>query len=222
MNKGQLLETVRETVVFVTVLAPGKGGLQQKAIGTASFLNVEQDDFVYTYLVTCKHVVQEWILKRSMLHVRVNRSDISDVAHVPLDGEWVFHQDQAVDLAVLPVTLPFAIPANVIAATKNDMGFPDNYRIQLGGEVFYIGLFWQYKGHRRNYPAMRFGKLSLQTNELIEGEYEESEYLMLECHAHSGFSGAPVYIWAQPLKYIAVVHHRHSRGLLGPKALAKN
>jgi hypothetical protein len=67
-----------------------------------------------------------------------------------------------------------------------------------GDEVFYAGLFANYYGTENNYPILRFGRVSLLTNEKIEiNQYNEPQKLahlyLFEIQSYSGNSGSPVF-----------------------------
>jgi hypothetical protein len=64
--------------------------------------------------------------------------------------------------------------------------------------VFYSALFTNYYGKENNHPILRFGKVSLLTNEKIEiNQINEPEKLaqlfLFEIQSYPGNSGAPVF-----------------------------
>jgi hypothetical protein len=71
-------------------------------IGTAFFVFEYQADIGFYYLVTCKHVIKDFLDSGDIIHVRFNRNDGEGVDYIPLPDDWIYHEDEAVDLAVLP------------------------------------------------------------------------------------------------------------------------
>lgn len=72
-------------------------------------------------------------------------------------------------------------------------------------EVFFTGLFAPFIGETKDYPLVRFGKLSLLTDEKIEiQKYGEPRRLadlyLVECQSQGGFSGSPVFFYLNPIR----------------------
>src|SRR5262249_34363249 len=74
-----------------------------------------------------------------------------------------------------------------------------------GSEVFYPGLFASVPGVTRNQPIVRFGKVSLLSEERIPWKKNEMlELYLVETHAYRGSSGAPVFV-ATPNRNVALL-----------------
>jgi hypothetical protein len=65
--------------------------------------------------------------------------------------------------------------------------------VRLGDEVFFLGWFRNYFGKERNYPIVRFGRLSFRTDETISWGGKEQELYLIEAWPTLGTSGAPVF-----------------------------
>lgn len=70
--------------------------------------------------------------------------------------------------------------------------------IREGSRVFFAGMFAHFYGKKRNHPVVRFGNISLLTNEKIEinksGEPSKlAHFYLVECQSLGGFSGSPVF-----------------------------
>src|SRR5690606_35862960 len=94
-------ESLQHNVSFLHV----QHGQNWEAIGTAFHLNIVDGDHIFTYVVTCKHVVQEARKKnpKQEIYMRLNRSDTLGVGYSLIEGDWVYHDDKAVDVAVAPL-----------------------------------------------------------------------------------------------------------------------
>lgn len=171
-------------------------------LGTCFFISLIEGVYNFRYIITCKHVVKNWIDTDEQIYIRLNRSDRLDVEYVLLPNNWAYHPDKSVDLAVLlwhpsPKTTPpvkwtsmnffnSIIREEILEAAK--------HTLKVGDELMFLGLFAQYAGYKRNFPVYRFGKMALITNEKIYGEYGLSDYYLAECQGYPGNSGSPAFI----------------------------
>lgn len=167
-------------------------------IGSGVYLIIPDGEHVFSYLVTCKHVVKPLLDTHEDIYVRLNRSDQpTGVEHNVYKGQWLFHPDEAVDLAVLsiqPEAAPFEvhlIDAKKLFTKQREMA--THHNIGEGDEVFFAGLFRPYHGYERNLAAYRWGRVSLVTNEQIEGPYGFSDYMLLEMLVFPFNSGSPLF-----------------------------
>lgn len=196
---------VKEIVSFV--FSPGKDG---KPIpnGTGFFVGVklsERPEYSAIYFVTAKHVLQRPDKKSfySAVFLRLNKKDgKAEMIHLPLSVSGIrknvfMHKDSTVDLAVIPA---------VYDPQKYDYKFlPDNYittkddykelKIREGAEIFFTGLFLPHIGEHRNYPIVRFGKVSLITDEKINWDGQKMELYLVESASFGGNSGSPVFFY---------------------------
>jgi hypothetical protein len=147
---------------------------------TAFFVALEDGGILHNYLITCKHVVKPLLDKKAQIYVRINKSDPTQdpfnqpalgVATEPPVGHrtWHFHDDDAVDLAVLPwraepgdqkprwfATFPLeqiSLTERVLEDRKQTLG--------EGDELVFIGLFSGHLGTDQLVPIVRFGRLAV-------------------------------------------------------------
>jgi len=71
-------------------------------------------------------------------------------------------------------------------------------RIREGDEVFFSGLFIPHIGEDRNLPIVRFGRVSLVTDEKINWNGTKIELLLIETISVGGNSGSPVFFYFGP------------------------
>jgi hypothetical protein len=192
-------QSLKDSVVFIYTEQNGK----RYPVGTAFQIYIDEGDLVCAYIVTCKHVVKPLIDGKLPIDIRFNRQGKTDVYYARLtSNNWHFHSDNAVDIAVLPVWNSFSKPTVPLA-----LGAWDFNGIQLtpkvlvergeqlaeGDDILFIALFDKYTGYHRNIPVVRFGKIALLTDELLEGEYGPTTQYLVEAQAYPGNSGAPIY-----------------------------
>lgn len=195
---------IKSVVVFI--FTPGKQPSEIVPYGTAFFVGVKDSknsERFFVYLVTAKHVLRtpdhkSWLPK---IFLRLNtKNGDSEIIEVPVSlsgaNKTVFlHPDPSVDIAVIPA-LPDQnkfdfkfLPDDMITTEKD---FKD-LNITEGSEVFFTGLFSAYVGTRKNYPVVRFGRVSLITDEKIKFADQEAQLYLIESGSYGGNSGSPVF-----------------------------
>ncbi len=164
------------------------------------------------FLVTAKHVImQEPGKYYPKLCIRHGTKDGPDFIPVALSGNGAARvlthpTDAGVDIAVIPhmdIPLPLSMSDEQwlgtsvdtsLFTTKDHLAKGD---VRIGNEVVFIGWFSSYLGRQRMYPLVRFGRLSLLTNEKIPwSEYGLTRMLdlyLIDALVTSGNSGSPVF-----------------------------
>lgn len=186
--------------------------IQHAHSGTGFLVAVEDERLAQTarflYLVTNRHVAQPGIedgtpcsvrdYKLSM-NVHLSASGEEDVLNVrslgPQPG-WIFPEDPAVDLAVLPLALE---PTTDYMTIGSDQ-FLDDEMIRLskvseGDPVIFAGLFLQHIGKRRLEPIIRSGTLAMMPIELVDTTLKRPGHVYFaEAHSFFGNSGSPILV----------------------------
>jgi hypothetical protein len=112
------------------------------------------------------------------------------------------HSNPDVDIAVIPgvdvSVLPKAIFGDYKIRAVDESLFvsADHFRkkqIQMGDEVFFTGFFRSFYGATRNYPILRFGRLSLVSEEKIPWNGKMLDLYLVEARSFGGNSGSPVF-----------------------------
>lgn len=196
-------QDLKDSVVFIYTEKNG----ERHATGTAFQIYVDEGDLVCAYLVTCKHVIKPLLDERLPIDVRVNCQGKTDVYFSRLANNWYYHSDDVVDLAILPMwksipkpTVPLAFGAwdfNAIQLTPKILAERGD-QLAEGDEVLFIALFDRYTGYHRNIPVVRYGRIALLTDELLQGEYGPTHEYLIEAQAYPGNSGAPIYRIFEP------------------------
>lgn len=189
----RMIESLKRTVGFLYF----KEGSKYMPLDTASFAKVREENHEFEYLITCKHVV-EACPRHSQVFLRLNNQDLTNVKYIPLPDNWVYHKDRSVDLAVIRYNHLKDIPCDYEAVDTEFVFLPDallRQYITEGDPVAFIGLFTKVMGKRRNLPIYRYGHVAMVTNEKINNKkYGPGHYLLVECEAYPGNSGAPLYV----------------------------
>lgn len=198
MLSQNLVSQFSKTVVFIFVnvdggkIPNGTGFL----VGIPSTLQTGK----FIYIVTAKHVLQD---KNGQyfdnVSVKFNTlKDSSEYFKLDLnskgDHKNIFiHQDESVDLAVIPVIIPNHLDYKTIPYTSIiKMSDYESEQINIGTNVFFTGLFTAYVDSKRINPIFRFGKLSLIPTEKIMFAKKMRDLLLIESSSFGGNSGSPV------------------------------
>jgi len=166
-------------------------------IGSGFSVVIVEGESTFWYVVTCRHVVKPLLDTAESIYARFNRSDELAVAAKPLQGDWHFHSDPCVDLAVLQRP-PGGEALEVVAMGADALLTPQRsvltgYALKEGDGVFFSGLFEFHTGEKRNIPILRFGRVSMLTDEPLPGKFGLSRYHLLEIQAFPFNSGSPVF-----------------------------
>jgi len=146
------------------------------------------------YVVTARHVVTggATVIRFNMLPTTPGsfklETDLDDWK------QWEEH-----DLAILAVELDpshvdfDAIPATRLAHEPLPRSFESNNWPQPGDDVFMVGRFVERSGRPHNEVQVRFGNVSMVSEDPIQTKAGELVGYLVEMHQRSGFSGSPVF-----------------------------
>jgi hypothetical protein len=205
-------EQIRNTVAFLTV-AYQDGPKAMGAIGTCFFIWVPDnrlgEDQGFVYLVTNRHVAQPGIdigaaYPVSGAFLRLNlvapQGDIQSVQErIPLGNQlhWFFPQDEAVDLAILPLAPDKKIYSyqqiqSSLIAGSDRIKAGD---VVVGDRVVFAGYFSNFPGLKRIEPIVREGVIAMLPDETLDTTLHKPGQLYLaDLHAFHGNSGSPVFV----------------------------
>jgi hypothetical protein len=161
---------------------------------------------LFPYIVTAKHV--QSILRGREAFIRLNRREPKDgvwATYLPLPDNWAFHENDEVDLAVLPIDREYLANEDakfhfiwidsILASHERIKGKGATWPPTVGEEVSFSAMLSHHTGKKRNVPYVRLGHLSLVTEETIIGhEGKESDYYLIDAQCYPGNSGAPVWV----------------------------
>ena len=197
----QIPDAIRKCVAFLAL----KRNSGYKIKGTVFFVGYPLDDVdsAVVYAITARHVIEE-INKHGndgKVYCRMNTRHRA-FEFVPTDlSQWVFNDDQRIDVAVAPMQIEFTdwdhevLPSHIFLAqdriTKEGIG--------VGDDVFFPGLFSERPGEKANIPIVRIGNIVAMPEEPIQTEsgWLKSPYLV-EARSIGGLSGSPVLWYCGP------------------------
>jgi hypothetical protein len=152
-------------------------------------------EWYHTYLVTAAHSIRSVQEKAGSLYVRFNTND-GGSAVVETTTDWVFPDDEAVDLALLPYepSETYEVgPLPLEGFATDELIAHHNFGI--GDEIYAMGLFYFRHGKKRNHPVLRTGIVASMPDEPIEDERTGLPYdaYLIEMRSFGGLSGTPVF-----------------------------
>jgi len=198
-------DAVLNCVCFLCVQDTRGGQRRYLYIGTCFFVIVVdgrgRDVGEFVYLVTARHV-----LRKASEHgyhdfwVRVNRRDGS-ARHIAINREWHYHDNEAVDLAVVPVDVTGE--DDVALIHDGSLVRPElieKLAIGVGDDLFLPGLFADRPGTDRNRPVIRDGIIAAMTGEDFADDDSGFPYraYLAEVRSIGGLSGSPVFVHVPP------------------------
>lgn len=143
------------------------------------------------FLVTNRHVIDE--TKKTVIHIDTE-SGIKK-ADIPAENnEWLYPDDVAIDLAIIPINGKFLkenkvesvfIAEDGIIATREDF----LERVKVGQEVYLLGFPLGLKGMNKNFPIARQGIIARNDEELLD-----SSQVYLDINNFPGNSGGPIFV----------------------------
>ena len=195
----RLPDNIIECVAFICVQRTDKGIARYESIGTAFFMSIDSktvSNAKYSYLVTAKHLVQGG----EQLYLRMNTKG-GAYELIRLEEQWMFSQDQSVDLAVMPFApdsriFEYKTGDCTMLATESKL---TEHSIGIGEEIAIPGLFVARTGNKRNIPIVRFGNIAAMPSEkLIDKKGQEYHAYLVEVRSIGGLSGSPVFAYLGP------------------------
>jgi hypothetical protein len=196
-------DQIKKCVVFV---GHAQANGEIRCVGTAFLIarRILDDRVSAAYFVTAKHVIQR-VVERSgySVFLRLNFRN-QEAKWIETDlADWHFHPDSdSVDVAVLPYESVspnellghdhISIPSTM--ATNFDE-LDESSRMGAGDEVFFVGLFSQHIGTKRNIPIIRVGTIAAMPEEPIAvTKFGAMDAYLVEARSIGGLSGSPVFL----------------------------
>lgn len=201
----------KETVTFIFI-EDSTDNLQPN--GTGFFVGVinEKDTTKFMgYFVTAKHVLLDSTNQYyPQIYIRLNmKTGGTAYERIPLSGKDALkvytHPDPVVDIAVIQCVpnqnlVQFKLIFDYQITTREKFS---KLKIKEGDEVFFTGLFMPFLGVNKNYPIIRFGRISMITNEKIPDENGKmADLYLIEAQSFGGNSGSPVFFYLDPTREI--------------------
>jgi hypothetical protein len=190
-------EQVRKSVAFIGYR---RADGEYRLAGSAFFLGHAElgaTTATTVYLVTARHVSDAIRnLGLDTVQIRLNRKQ-GDCGWmtVPTSAWFTHPTDPTLDVAVTKCGIPDECDPLVIpyGMCVTDQVIHEN-EVNLGDEVFVVGLFRHHHGTRRNIPIVRVGNLASMGEERITTALGDMEAVLIEARSIGGLSGSPVFL----------------------------
>ncbi len=197
---------VKKNVVFIGTKQDGK--FIPRATGF--LVGFEDQQFMFTYVVTAEHVIAALQTEGHDIYCRFNRTDHGvEYLKVPPDY-WYFHpnENERTDVALFGYIpheyvefncQPLSGKLEAVATAEVMM----QMNIGLGDEIFIVGLFKSHHGKQRNVPIIRIGNIAAMRDEPVWTEYcGFVDAYLIEARSIGGLSGSPVVVSTPPMRVV--------------------
>ncbi|MFC1908949.1 hypothetical protein ACFLXD_03700 [Chloroflexota bacterium] len=137
----------------------GNGKVRRIPKATTFFVSVPiGNDLAQIYAVTARHVIYG-SREYGDLYIRLKLESGGYRDEIAPQDKWVCHTQT--DIAVIPIEIPDecdvkVMPLQMLATEK----FVSENEVGIGDDVFFVGLFSGYSGHKHDRPIIRFGNIS--------------------------------------------------------------
>jgi hypothetical protein len=191
-------DEINRTVVFIGVR---NGDGSEEYAGTGFVVGIPsraKPGMSYEYFVTARHVAEPLHGLDIFLQTMNKAGEVHKFEGQDLP--WVFHPDQDVDVAVLPISgfgthiKYYLVHSDIVLTAKRE----EELGIGIGDEVVVPGLFTRLK--ETVDPIIRIGNLAMRPKgkvisaEIRPGKFVPMEGLLIDQRSLGGMSGCPVFV----------------------------
>ncbi|MCU1286578.1 MAG: hypothetical protein JWO13_2928 [Acidobacteriales bacterium] len=198
-------DEILHCVVYIGARKSGGEVEEIQLRGTGFLVGITSDtnpSTQYGYLVTAKHCIVK-ALETGSVYVRLNlKSGGCEFVEVGAGAEWLYPDDPASDVAVLPFIPNSTIhDYKVLSSTMlADAEKMTRHKIGIGDHAVIAGLFSQHAGKQKNLPIVRFGEIAAMPSERLTDSKVGLSYhaYLIEARSIGGLSGSPVFAFLGP------------------------
>lgn len=216
------------SVVFLCIDELADDGTMRRVPkGTAFIIIVNHEGSWVGYVITAAHNLEA--AGYSSLYLRVNATENYDDLETNRE-DWFVHDRADIALVRFPgsgynlgaIGLDLFIGADYVYRSSDPnletyagvlsgstRRAETAIAVETGNEIFFVGLFVQAAGRKKNLPIARFGTIARMPIEPVTFErsgstVSESLAYLAECGSWGGHSGSPVF-WRQPIvQYVEI------------------
>jgi hypothetical protein len=199
-------DLVQKTVVFI---GSSPNGIFVPAGTGFVTVSLYSETVAWQSVITARHVIES--VPSDIVTIRLNMLVGGACTVKTKKDEWVFHPNQAIDLAACPTylakdyfddVLHFVI-VNRDSERENDPAWMEcvltdeitkEQRVGVGDEIHITGMFVSHIGETRNRPIVRIGTIAAMPDEPLETTYGTHDAFLVEVRSIDGLSGSPVCI----------------------------
>lgn len=184
---------VKKCVFFIGLQMADK---TMKTVGTGFLVMDDISKTKLSYLVTAKHILNGIASKGlDVVYIRMNLTD-GTTSWIPTKySEWKLNADINVDVCILRLRpnnswdhMYYALSTSISDRLISE------FEIDVGDEVFIIGLFTHHHGKQKNIPIARIGNIAAMKDEKIQTTKHLMDAYLIEARSIGGLSGSPVFI----------------------------
>jgi hypothetical protein len=165
-------------------------------------------DWVHTYVVTARHVIDQIAAMGSAVFLRINTA--GGARWFECTSRWLPHHNDDVDVAITR----FDATGCDYRTVSTSMFIRDQHQstgfdilstdFGLGDEVLITGLFFQHMGTTRNHPLVRVGTVAALRKEPLLTQVRPKDHprpnalvdaYLVETRSQSRLSGSPAFIY---------------------------
>jgi hypothetical protein len=172
-----------------------------RAEGTCFFVNVVEENHIFPYAVTARHVIDSF--NASNASVRAQRKPPLPPRLIETGG-WINHPDRHIDICTYPIDWRdwdkdgdldlLALDAPRIFLDKQREEY---FGFGIGSDIFIPSAFVGLSGEKQNIPVIRFGHVAAMALEPNPGSPRKPAFL-IETRSLGGMSGSPVMFHTEP------------------------
>lgn len=112
-------------------------------------------------------------------------------------SRWRAHPCKNVDVAYLRIPIESEMdhagcPTGMFETEKSSE--QDKKSLDIGDEVFFMGMFWPHHGTSRNIPVVRVGNVASVREEHVDTQHGPMDLYLVEARSIGGLSGSPVFL----------------------------
>ncbi|HTJ50260.1 MAG TPA: serine protease [Cyclobacteriaceae bacterium] len=197
----KLPNDIKKCVVFIGIQ---KADQTIIIVGTGFIVYDDVSNKDKSYLVTAKHVI-EGIKGKGVdeAMVRMNLVDGTSQWYATTIKEWILNTDSNVDVAVFQTSgeKSWDHVAYQLSASMTEKLIAEN-EIDVGDEVFIIGLFTHHHGRQKNIPIARIGNIAALAEEKTQTRDHLMDAYLIEARSIGGLSGSPVFVNLGSVRYV--------------------
>jgi hypothetical protein len=193
-------DTLLNSVCFLSEWVDDQGRKVRHYGGTAFFISVPSEtrpSIKHPYLVTARHNVIDNNAVTRDISLRVNTED-GKSQFIEVDGNWLFPDDSAIDVAIIPFPIQQDDPTTIVAFEPS-MFITEEKALEtnlgVGDDIVVAGMFTEHVGTHRNLPVIRKGIIAAMPAEpLVDRNNLAYDGYIVELLSLAGLSGSPVFV----------------------------
>ena len=176
------------------------------AEGTCFFLQIIEDDWVFTYAITASHVIRNLMGDVVSIRVQSQPNRLPKIFKTKRH-EWVNHPDAKIDICAYTIDWrtwnaendldirALTAPGILLTPEREEL-----FGFGIGSEIFIPSAFTAVLGEQQNIPVVRFGHVAAMALEPVMLASPKTPAFLVETRSLGGMSGSPVMFHTDPTR----------------------